>query len=124
MIEIRIDPNPNCGWSGQVVFSDLDAPRRISAIRADAGGGDELCDIVGVETGGAWAPARALKVADSGEGTAVLIYGGPWGIRLRPRRCAAEPWDLADRRQWGEPYKVYGSSDDIVWEEDLKRYGN
>jgi len=113
--EIRISDNPNCVWTGEMVFSALDAPRPIRGLRAAVGKEDEICDVVGVEPGGRWTEAFVQKVADSGEGTAWLIYGGEWGIRLRPGSRGAEAWSFKNPAQWGEPYKVYGSIDDVVF---------
>lgn len=116
MIRVDVGTNPNCaGTGGEMVFSALGEPRRLAAIRATVDGRDALCDIVGVGEGGRWESAYAVKVADSGEGTAFLIFGGAWGIRLRPRGSAAEPWSFESSRQWGEAYKVYGSADDLVF---------
>lgn len=47
-------------------------------------------------------PAYAAMAEDSGDGVALLVYGGDQGIRLRPKG-AAGPWDLSSPDQWGEP---------------------
>ena len=113
---VNVPENPNCAASGEIVFDDLDAARPIVAIMAAPVREDEICDVVGVGPGGRWTVAFACKVADSGEGTAWLISGGEWGIRLRRRALAHEPWDLKNPRQWGESHKLYGSVSDIVFE--------
>lgn len=115
-MQIEILSNPNCPPCDQTVFSELGPVRPIRAIRADVGGRDARCEITGVEPGPRWVKAHAVKIADSGEGTAFLITGGSWGIRLKPEAHAAGGWDLSDRAQWGEPYKIYGSVDDIFFE--------
>ena len=106
-MQIQIPNNPNCLSHDQIVFSELGPARPIRAI---------LAEVAGVEPGPRWTQAYAVKIADSGEGTAFLITGGSWGIRLRPEAHAAGGWDLSDRTQWGEPYKIYGSADDIFFE--------
>ncbi len=114
-MRVEVHDNPNCAGPGEVIFCEQGAPRPVAAIRAEWRGKDAVCDLTGVDEGGRWVPARACKVEDSGEGTAFLIYGGAWGIRMRPRHFAGESWDLADDRQWGEPHKVYGAEDDIFY---------
>ncbi len=113
-IHIEIEESPNSAASEQFVFNELGRPRRVSALRVDVGGREALCDVTGVGRGGEWVPAVGVKVADSSDGHAFLIHGGEWGIRLKPRGAGA--WDLKAKDQWGEPFKVYGSEDDIVYE--------
>ena len=74
-----------------------------------------MCEVIGVEPSGKWTPVQALKIADSSEGHAFLIHGGTWGIRLRPEVYSMEPWDLSSPHQWGEPFKIYGSEEDILY---------
>ena len=57
-------------------------------------------------------PAYAQLVEDSGAGLAHLVYGGPYGVRLKPVRCD-EPWSLASPNQWGEPYLSLSSDRDL-----------
>ena len=71
--------------------------------------------MTGVDDGGRWVQAMAVKIADSSDGIAYLIHGGAWGIRLRPEKSRQEPWDLANKNQWGEPFKIYGKKEDILY---------
>lgn len=82
----------------------------------------QLVDIVGWEDGQA-VPARAVITEDSGDGEAVLIYGGNQGLRLRARPNDSNPgpypgnrteWEkflsafsLANSDEWGEAYLYY-----------------
>ena len=114
-MQIEVEENPNCAGSEQFVFHELGRPRPVSAIRTGEGKKEALCDVVAVERGGEFGRAFAVKIADSGAGYAYLIYGGLWGIRLRPRRFGSEGWGLLNKAQWGEPFKIYGSEDDILY---------
>ena len=116
-MEIQVEANPNCARSEQYMFNELEAPRKIRAIRVEAQGEEILCDVTGADEGGRWVDAWAVKITDSGAGYAYCIYGGAWGIRLKPRSAASEPWDLSNARQWGEPFKIYGEEKDIVYAE-------
>jgi hypothetical protein len=115
-MELEVYDNPNCRGSGQLVFNDQEeAPRRVTGMVVTTPTGDAVCDVTGVGDGGMFCPAFAVKVNDSGEGTAFLIYGGSWGLRFRRKTDAARSWDLQDTLQWGESYKVYGSAEDIIF---------
>ena len=115
-MQIEVEESPNCPASEQFVFKELGKPRVVKAIRVEISGRDTLCDVAGVGRGGEWLKAQVMKVADSSDGHAYLIYGAQWGIRLRPQASQSEAWDLQAKDQWGEPFKVYGSEDDIVYE--------
>ena len=115
-MELEVHDNPNCRGSGQLVFNELDeAPRAVRGITVTTRDGDAACDVAGVGTGGAFGPAYARRINDSGEGTAYLIYGGAWGLRFRRKSDSSRTWDLADASQWGEPYKVYGLAEDLTF---------
>jgi len=114
-MDILIEENPNCPATDHVVFNELESSRKIKGIIAGGPEGDITCDVTGVDSDGRFIPAHARKINDSGEGVAYLIYGGAWGIRIRPAAHAQEPWNLNNTHQWGEPYKVYGSANDILF---------
>ena len=117
-MRIEVQESPNCQGSEQFVFNELGRSRPVAAIRVDRDGREELCDVIGVGRAGAWLKAQCVKVADSSDGHAFLIHGGDWGIRLKPRSLSNEPWGFEARDQWGEPFKVYGSEDDIIYAND------
>ena len=123
-MQIELPDNPNCGGSEQMVYRELGPVRPIKAIVVEERGKEILCDIVGVEMArppksaadAIFIEAKVVKIADSGAGYAFLIFGGRWGIRIRPQAHAGEAWELSNKHQWGEPYKIYGSEADIVYE--------
>ncbi len=114
-MNFEIEPNPNCAESQQFVFNELGKPEPVYAILVGDEGKETGCDIAGVDEAGKFVQAMAVKIADSSDGVAYMIYGGTWGIRLRPAQYAGEPWDLANRHQWGEPFKIYGRKEDIFY---------
>ena len=114
-MQIEVEESPNCPGSDQFVFNELGNPRPVSALRVEIGGRETVCEVVGVGRGGEWLEAHCVKVADSSEGHAFLIYGAAWGIRLKPQKLIEEPWDFRAKDQWGEPFKVYGSEEDIIF---------
>ena len=120
-MQIEVEDSQNCGPTEQFVYKELGGIRAIKGILAEetclpAGrrGKEVALDVTGVARGGAWIPARCVKIADSGAGFAFLIFGGEWGIRLKPSWHPAG-WDLSDPKQWGEPFKIYGNEEDILY---------
>ena len=111
---IEIQKNPNCKSGGLFVFEELSEVRPIKGVRAEEGGSEIEYEVVGVDAGGKFVQAYAQKVSDSGSGIGYLIYGGAWGIRLKPK-LSVEAWDLASKSQRGESYMIYGSEEDIIF---------
>ncbi len=115
-MQIEVEESPNCAGSDQFVFNELGTPRPVKALRVGQGSRETLCEVVGVGRGGQWLTAQCVKIADSSEGHAFLIYGAGWGIRLRRQGLSTEQsWDFKAKDQWGEPFKIYGSEEDIVY---------
>jgi hypothetical protein len=114
-VQIEVKDSLNCGRTEQFVYRELGRPREIRGVLAEEKGQDAPLDVIGVERGGGWVPAQCVKIADSGAGYAYLIFGGEWGIRLKPSWHKAA-WDFEDPKQWGEPFKIYGSEKDIIYD--------
>jgi hypothetical protein len=94
------------------VFSLLSEPQPITKlITASPLGEDIWCDVVGWNEDGP-GTAYAVEAEDSGEGVILLIYGGSWGIRLRPEGDP-EKWDLTSASQWGEPCLMLGKDTQV-----------
>ncbi len=100
-LEIEVMEGANCPLSFTRMFDATQDPVQVSRVMAsDPQDDDRMCDVTGWSAGGP-CPAYAALVEDSGEGIAMLIYGGDEGIRLKPVDCN-EPWDLSSPQQWGE----------------------
>ncbi len=113
-MQIEVEDSLNCGSTEQFVYRELGGIKVIRGILAEERGEEVSLDVTGVAKDGIWMPARCVKIADSGAGFAYLIFGGEWGIRLKPSWHTAG-WDLGDPKQWGEPFKIYGSEKDILY---------
>lgn len=101
-IEVEVEASQNSDMSLLRMFDAREEPREVTQVftlRRD--GTEGLCAVTGWSTEGP-CPAYAASVWDSGDGVALLIYGGDEGIRLR--HVDSDPlWDVADASQWGEP---------------------
>lgn len=60
-------------------------------------------------------PAYAQKVEDSGSGSAFIVFGGNWGIRLK-LEGNTNNWNIEDPHQWGEGYLSFGDERDLRYE--------
>jgi hypothetical protein len=113
---VDVESNPNSPMSANQVFHNMDVPFRVTRVRIYEGEPEgRLCAITGWSSkdGGIPAEAYAVRIEDSSEGAAYLIYGGDWGVRLRDADSTA-PWSQEDGSQWGEPYLVLADVEDIV----------
>jgi hypothetical protein len=92
-IDVFVEPNDNAPDGSGLRFKAEGAPRAVARVRYD--GRD--CDVVGWSSagGGSRCAAQAAIVEDSGSGTALLVWGGDWGVRLTP---------LDGGAPFGEPY--------------------
>lgn len=82
--------------------------RPIVAIRLWLDGAWTWCAVAGWAETGAVA-ATLTPIEESGDGPAYLITGGSLGLRLARGVGPSVPaphWDLADARQWGEPFLI------------------
>ena len=100
-LEIDVLESANCPLSVNRMFDAMEEPVQVSKVlAADPEGNDLICDVTGWSASGP-CPAYAALVEDSGEGIAMLVYGGDEGIRLKPAD-SREDWALTSSRQWGE----------------------
>ena len=101
-IEVEVQEGDNCSFALSRMYSALGEPVPIVWALAPGARGDTAAyDVTGWSAEGP-CQAYAALVEDSGEGSALLVYGGDEGIRLRPRG-SLEPWSIENGEQWGEP---------------------
>jgi hypothetical protein len=113
---IEVEPNDNCPMSANLAFKNLADPFIVRRVRVyDGQPGGAMYEVTGWSSdgGGTVVDAWAAQVEDSGAGAAYLVYGGDWGIRLRPSG-ADGGWDLTDPAQWGETHLVLADKDDLI----------
>lgn len=112
---VEVEPNPNCEMSVYARFKDAGSARPVLQVRLhDRNPAGEWYWVTG------WSeddttpacPAYAQPVEDSGSGLAHLVYGGLYGLRLKPVD-RDEPWSLDNARQWGEAYLLLAGDRDL-----------
>jgi hypothetical protein len=112
---LEIEQNSNFEGSYFVRFKEVGPPRQITHIKSyERASRGEWCEVTGWcdDLAHPLCPAYAQKVEDSGAGTSYIIFGGKWGIRLKPEAYAGE-WNLHDADQWGEGYLSIGEERDL-----------
>ncbi len=115
---VEVESNRNCETSVFARFKEVGPARRIIQVKAyERSSQGEWCWITG------WSddperpccPAYAQPVEDSGAGLTYLIFGGIYGVRLKPVSLD-EAWSLESCNQWGEPYLFLADVRDIRFE--------
>ena len=113
---VQVETNDNSLMSADQVYKNLSEPFPVVNVRIyDGGPGGTLCAVVGWSSSGGGTPveAYAVQVEDSSEGSAYVIYGGDWGLRLRPYQ-SDEPWSMGDSAQFGETHLVLADREDLT----------
>jgi hypothetical protein len=113
---IEVEANESFPSSANMVFKNLTDPVFVSRVRIFDGAPEGTMHVVtgwSSAGGGTPVPAFAAQVEDSGAGAAFIVYGGDWGIRLRPESSASE-WSLTDPDQWGETHLLLADAEDLV----------
>ncbi len=104
-IWIEIEENPNCGYLPLRTYSSSGEEQSAPSALLSYAANGEVTEVTGwdPDDGGSPCDVRWLRVGDSGEGESILVYGGDWGVRLRPYPGRTE-WSMTAPDQSGEPY--------------------
>lgn len=106
---IVVEENPNCGPEERML-AESGPHKEVAEVEATSPARKEAWwAVTGVDENGVFIPAKRVRVDDSADGTAWLVYGGLWGLRFKPQGDSS-PWSLDDKNQWGAPLLVLDSS--------------
>ena len=117
---VEVESNPNCESSLYARFKESGPARRVEKVRTfERRAEGEWCWVTGWtdDPNKPRCQAQAQLVEDSGSGLTYLVFGGLWGIRLKPV-ALDEEWNLESRNQWGEPYLALADGRDIKYAEE------
>ena len=115
-IWIETEENPNCEWMPLQVYESHEESKPVHLIKLeDPNHPHGLYEVCGWSSthGGTPCPALFAPVSDSGQAVVYLVYGGDWGIRLRPEECEGN-WEIGNAYEHGEPYLMLIDGSDIV----------
>ena len=113
---VQVELNDSSLMSADQVYKNLSDPFPVVGVRLHEGEpGGTPCAVTGwsSENGGSPIEAYAVQVEDSSEGSAYVVYGGDWGLRLRPAESEG-PWSLSDPSQTGETHLVLADRQDLT----------
>ena len=81
---VEVDSNTNTDRTFNMVFRDISLPRELYCIKYPVNGEEQPVQITGWDAdSNTSCPAYACKVEESGDGVALLIYGGSGGVRMK-----------------------------------------
>jgi hypothetical protein len=112
---LEVESNPNCEAGVFARFKEIESARRVIQVRSfDRSAVGEWCWITGWtdDPSKPCCPAFTQRVEDSGAGLAYLVYGGRWGVRLKPI-ALQEEWNIDSPDQWGEAYLLLADAKDL-----------
>ena len=116
---LEVEANGNVDQSFNMMYRDVTPPREVFCIKYNVNGEELPVQVMGWDAeANAACSAFAAKVEESGDGTALLIYGGSGGIRMKPLEDESN-WDLTVENQWGETHLVYPLDSFIVYKDEI-----
>lgn len=116
---LEVEPNANVDASLSMVYKDVSQPREVYCLKYNADGEEKPVQVTGWDgESGKPCPAYACRVEESGDGLALLVYGGSGGIRMKDLEDES-PWRDDDPSQWGDTHLVYPLDSFIVYKDEL-----
>ena len=115
-IYIEVDDNPNCEYMPLMLYEAHAEPIPITAVILDEPGippGEYQVTGWSSEHDGSPCPAMYTPVSDSGQALVHLVFGGDWGIRMKPAASQTE-WSITAPDQFGEPYIMLTDQNAII----------
>ena len=115
-IYIEVEENDNCEYMPLQVYEARADPvpvRRARLFEPERPHGVYQVTGWSSEGSGTPCPAMYVPVSDSGQAAVHLVYGGDWGVRLKPSD-SDQGWDINSPNQWGEPYLMLIDEGDVI----------
>ena len=115
-IYLEVDENDNCEYMPLMLYeAHADAVPVARIVLDEPGRPPGVYQVTGwsSEADGTACPAMYAPVSDSGQAVVHLVFGGDWGIRMKPVESTAE-WSIDDPEQFGEPYVMLMDESAII----------
>ena len=116
---IDVEAKDNTSKNFSMLYRDISPSREVYCIKYQMNGEDSPVQVKGWDNKtNSPCVAYACQVEESGDGTALLIYGGSGGIRMKPLEDETE-WKLGALNQTGETHLVYPIDCFIVYKDEI-----
>ena len=116
---VEVDSNSNTDQSFNMIFRDISPARELYCIKYPVNGEEQPVQVTGWDAeSNTPCPAYACKVEESGDGVALLIYGGSCGVRMKLLEDEIK-WDPESSKQWGDTHLVYPADCFTVYKDEL-----
>jgi hypothetical protein len=104
---LEVEPCSNCDESVGRMYNVISQSKPIHSIQYEKEGKEIPVSVTGWD-GETETPcqAYACRIEESGDGVALLIFGGSGGIRMKPIDDDSK-WDVNNANQWSESHLVY-----------------
>ena len=115
-IYIEVDDNANCEYMPLMLYEvHADAVPVSQIVIDEPGRPPGIYQVTGWSSEGDGAPCPAMyaPVSDSGQAVVHLVFGGDWGIRMKPAESTSD-WDINAPDQFGEPYVMLMDESAII----------
>lgn len=115
-IYLEVDDNPNCEYMPLMLYeAHADAVPVTRIVLDEPGRPPGVYQVTGWSSEGDGSPCPSMyaPVSDSGQAVVHLVFGGDWGIRMKPAESTAD-WSLQAPDQFGEPYLMLMDESAII----------
>lgn len=116
---VEVENCTNVDQTFTMVYKEVSPPREVYCIEYNIAGEEKPVQVTGwdAETNSPCS-AYACKIDESGDGRAMLIFGGSGGVRMKELEDES-PWDVASPTQWGETHLVYPVACFVVYKDQI-----
>lgn len=118
-IYIEVDENDNCEYMPLMLYEAHAEAVPVTRVVLDEPGrapGEYQVTGWSSDNGGTPCAAMYCPVSDSGQAVVHLVFGGDWGIRMKPANSTVD-WSIDDPEQFGEPYIMLLDASAIILED-------
>ncbi|MFQ5482088.1 MAG: hypothetical protein ACE5ER_04960 [Nitrospinaceae bacterium] len=116
---LDIEAGLNVDHDFSMLYREVEPPREVVQIRCRVREQDVPVQVTGWDNlENRPCPAQACRVEESGDGVALLIFGGSGGLRLKELEDD-RPWDVHAEGQWPETHLVYPRDAHVVYRDEL-----
>ena len=116
---VEVEPCSNVDKQFSMRYNTVSRPKQVYCIKYDRGKGEVPVQVIGWDARcNQPCPAYVCDIEESGDGMALLIFGGSGGLRFKELEDESE-WNPQNRSQWSETHLVYPKDSFFVLTENI-----